>query len=65
VAFSDGVTEAPRGDEEFGERRLIDELVAFNGSPVTAILSGILERVQAFSNGAQADDLTLLVARAK
>jgi sigma-B regulation protein RsbU (phosphoserine phosphatase) len=64
VVFSDGVTEAPRGEEEFGERRLIDILVACNGNPPKAIVSGILERVQTFSNGAQADDLTLLVARA-
>jgi sigma-B regulation protein RsbU (phosphoserine phosphatase) len=63
VAFSDGVTEAPRGDEEFGERRLIDELLARNGDSADAIVSGILCSVQAFSDGAQADDLTLLVAR--
>ena len=63
VVFSDGVTEAPRGDDEFGERRLIDELLARNGDSVDAIVSGILCSVQAFSDGAQADDLTLLVAR--
>ena len=65
VVFSDGITEAPRGEEEFGERRLIDELLARNGSSVNAIMSGILGRVQEFSNGAQADDLTLLIARAR
>jgi phosphoserine phosphatase RsbU/P len=64
VVFSDGVTEAPRGEEEFGEHRLIEALVACNGSPVKSIVSGILGRVQEFSEGAQADDLTLLVARA-
>jgi len=65
VVFSDGVTEAPRGDEEFGERRLIDALQARNGTSAAAVVSDILGRVQEFSNGAQADDLTLLVARAR
>lgn len=64
VLFSDGVTEAARGDEEFGEPRLIEELHVRNGGPVDAIVSGILDRVQEFSSGAQSDDLTLLVARA-
>jgi sigma-B regulation protein RsbU (phosphoserine phosphatase) len=63
VMFSDGVTEAPRGDDEFGESRLIDELRARNNDSADAIVSGILGSVQAFSDGAQADDLTLLVAR--
>jgi sigma-B regulation protein RsbU (phosphoserine phosphatase) len=65
AVYSDGVTEAPRGEEEFGERRLIDALAACNGSPASAIVSTILRRVQEFSQGAQADDLTLLIARAR
>jgi sigma-B regulation protein RsbU (phosphoserine phosphatase) len=64
AVYSDGITEAPRGEEEFGECRLTEELRAHAGESVNVILSGILERVQEFSSGAQADDLTLLIARA-
>ncbi len=65
AVFSDGITEAAHGEEEFGEQRLIEELLARNSSSVDAILSGILGRVQEFCDGAQSDDLTLLVARAR
>jgi len=63
VAYSDGVTEARRGDEQFGEERLIETLRGrVDGSP-DLIVSALLERVQEFSAGDQSDDLTLLVAR--
>jgi len=65
VVFSDGVTEANRGEEEFGEARLIDELQACNGSSAPAIVSAVLSSVQQFSAGGQYDDLTLLAARAR
>jgi sigma-B regulation protein RsbU (phosphoserine phosphatase) len=65
VIFSDGVTEANRGEEEFGEARLLDEIRSFAGSPVDEIVSGILASVQQFSAGTQYDDLTLVVARAR
>jgi sigma-B regulation protein RsbU (phosphoserine phosphatase) len=61
--FSDGITEATCGEEEFGEDRLIEELLNRNGEPASAIVSRILKRVQEFSRGGQSDDLTLLVAR--
>jgi len=63
VIFSDGVTEAVCGDEEFGEERLIGELVRLKDDPADTIVSRLLARVQEFSAGAQSDDLTLLVAR--
>jgi serine phosphatase RsbU (regulator of sigma subunit) len=65
VVFSDGVTEAERGEEQFGEQRLIEGLLACEGGCAEAVLSDILARVQQFSAGAQSDDVTLLVARAK
>jgi len=64
TVFSDGVTEAARGDEDFGEARLIAELQARRQQPVDEIASGILAAVQEFSAGEQFDDLTLLIARA-
>jgi sigma-B regulation protein RsbU (phosphoserine phosphatase) len=66
VVFSDGVTEAERSeDEEFGEERLIDELRATRHLAAIEIVSSILNSVQQFSAGAQSDDLTLLIARAR
>ena len=63
--FSDGVTEAIRGDEEFGEARLIQELKAASRLPVNEIITAIFARVQQFNTGPQYDDLTLLIIRAR
>jgi len=63
VIFSDGVTEANQGNEEFGEDRLIAGLRSAIGRPAFEIVPIILETVQRFSAGDQYDDLTLLVAR--
>jgi serine phosphatase RsbU (regulator of sigma subunit) len=65
VAYSDGVTEARRGREHFGEERLIQALRSRPDAAPDAIVSEILDRVQAFSAGDQSDDLTLLVARVR
>ncbi len=62
--FSDGVTEALRGEEEeFGEDRLVAELRERRSLPANEIVAGILTAVQQFSAGEQSDDLTLLIAR--
>jgi sigma-B regulation protein RsbU (phosphoserine phosphatase) len=63
AVFSDGITEATCGDDEFGEARLIEILKARAREPANEIVSGVLRAVQEFSAGAQSDDLTLLVAR--
>jgi phosphoserine phosphatase RsbU/P len=62
--FSDGVTEAPAGDVEFGEERLIDQLRAVRDLEPAAIVEQILSAVQEYGGDTQYDDLTLLVARA-
>lgn len=61
--FSDGITEAARGEEEFGEARFIDELRSGIGRSETDLVTTILASVQQFSAGNQSDDLTLLIAR--
>jgi serine phosphatase RsbU (regulator of sigma subunit) len=61
--FSDGVTDAPAGDVEFGEARLIDELRSARDLEPAAIVDRVLSAVQEYSGGTQFDDLTLLVAR--
>jgi phosphoserine phosphatase RsbU/P len=63
AVFSDGITEATCGDEEFGEARLIEILTARSRVPANEIVSEVLRAVQEFSAGTQSDDLTLLVAR--
>jgi serine phosphatase RsbU (regulator of sigma subunit) len=63
VAYSDGVTEARRGDEDFGEERVIEVLRGGAEAAPDAIVTSILERVQEFGDGERSDDLTLLVAR--
>ena len=63
--FSDGVTEAMRGEDEFGEARFIEELAACRTMPAAEIVDTILTSVQQFSAGTQYDDLTLVVARAR
>ena len=65
VVYSDGVTEANRGEEEFGEARLIDELRVNRSRPVAEIVPAILASVQQFSIGEQYDDFTLLAASAR
>lgn len=65
VVYSDGVTEANRGEEEFGEVRLINELRENSRRPVSEIVPAILASVQQFSAGDQYDDLTLMAARSR
>ena len=65
VIFSDGVTEAARNEEEYGEARLIHELQACRHLPVNEIVEAIFASVQEFSAGAQSDDLTLVIVKAR
>jgi sigma-B regulation protein RsbU (phosphoserine phosphatase) len=63
--YSDGLTEATRGAEQFGEPRLIAALRAAAGSPVERIVEGTLQEVQSFCSAGSTDDLTLLIARVR
>ncbi|HXC49054.1 MAG TPA: SpoIIE family protein phosphatase [Candidatus Sulfotelmatobacter sp.] len=66
VIYTDGVTEAPNdAGEEFGESRLMKIVRAHPQLPVKEMLSVILDEVQQFSGASQADDLTLVIARAQ
>lgn len=65
VVFSDGVTEAARNQEEYGEAHLIHELQRCRHLPVNETVQTIFTSVQQFSAGAQSDDLTLLIAKAR
>ena len=64
VMYTDGVTEASnREGEEFGEQRLTKVICSNRSMPVSEIQRRIVAAVQQFSNGEQADDITLVVAR--
>ena len=65
VLFSDGVSEAMNGDEDFfGEERLLAHLAASPGATPADIVQGGLTAVRALAAGApQSDDITILAAR--
>ena len=66
VIFTDGVTEAMRGeDEEFGEERLFETIRSHADAPPSVLLSAIVSAVKAFSGSSQSDDLTLVIARGR
>jgi serine phosphatase RsbU (regulator of sigma subunit) len=67
LVYTDGISEAsPHEDaEEFGDNRLIANLLASRDKCAREILNGIVEEVQRFSEHEQADDMTLIVARCR
>ena len=66
VIYTDGVSEAsPNEDDEFGEERLIEAARSHRQRSADEILEAILSQVQGFSQGEQADDMTLIVARGR
>jgi phosphoserine phosphatase RsbU/P len=66
VLYTDGVTEAENAaGEQFGESRLVETMLAHRRQPVNALLDTIVENVQKFSDGEQADDITLVLARCR
>ena len=66
ILYTDGVTEAENAEgEEFGESRLIETMLAQRHLPVPPLLETIVVTVQKFSDGEQADDITLVLARCR
>ena len=54
-----------RGEEEYGEARLLEQLSGCRSLPAGQIVNDILTSVQAFSQGGQSDDLTLVIAKTR
>ena len=65
VGYSDGLTEAMRGDEPFGEARLVDALRDSSSLAPRDLVTELLRQVQEFCGGGSSDDLTLVVAKGK
>ena len=63
VLYTDGLTEARRGDSFFGEQGLIDAMRALVAWPTDKLPALLLERALAFSDGCLRDDVALLVLR--
>jgi serine phosphatase RsbU (regulator of sigma subunit) len=64
VIYTDGVTERRRGNEEFGQARLLETLADVGGSSATAIVTGLRRAVENFSPEPQGDDIAVIVVRA-
>jgi serine phosphatase RsbU (regulator of sigma subunit) len=60
ILYTDGITEARRGDEFFGDDGLIEAVHALTAWPTEKLPSLLLERALAFSGGYLRDDLALL-----
>ena len=65
VLFSDGVSEAMNGADDFyGEERLLTVLSACGGASAAEIVTRVMSDVRAFADGAkQSDDIAILAAR--
>ncbi|MGN6694463.1 MAG: SpoIIE family protein phosphatase [Aquihabitans sp.] len=63
VLYTDGVTEARRGNELFGEARLVEALGALAGRPAEEIASAVEAMVADFRRSAS-DDTAILVVQA-
>ena len=65
VLFSDGVSEAMNGAEEFfGEARLLETLAPLESPSPKAVVDAVMAAVRGFAAGApQSDDITVLAAR--
>jgi serine phosphatase RsbU (regulator of sigma subunit) len=66
VIYTDGVTEAMNArEEEFGSDRLIMTVRAHRELTSTALMREIHAAVQQFGQGAQTDDVTVVIARVR
>jgi serine phosphatase RsbU (regulator of sigma subunit) len=62
LVYTDGLTEVFRGEEEFGESRLLDSFCACDSVHSEGVLDSIWSALGSFSDGQeQSDDMTALV----
>jgi serine phosphatase RsbU (regulator of sigma subunit) len=62
LAYTDGISEAvTAGDEEWGEDRVIAAAQACRDLPAAEMIDGLIAAADAFTAGAQHDDMTLVV----
>jgi PAS domain S-box-containing protein len=63
LAFTDGVTEARRGTELFGDQRLEQLVTEHADEPLPALVARIEQAVVSFADGPLRDDLALVALR--
>ncbi|MBI5647385.1 MAG: PP2C family protein-serine/threonine phosphatase [Ignavibacteriae bacterium] len=64
LLYTDGITEANNGSEEYGEQRLADMLAARADKPAKTICAEIVQDAQIFgTHGVYADDKTVVVIK--
>jgi serine phosphatase RsbU (regulator of sigma subunit) len=61
LLYTDGLTEVFRGEEEFGEERLLHSFLDCNSHNSAETLDTIWSQLDAFCDQAQSDDMTALV----
>jgi phosphoserine phosphatase RsbU/P len=64
VLYSDGLTEATKSGEEFGDQRLKSEIERRSQQELGDIQAGVLESVRKWAGDELEDDMTLLMVRA-
>jgi serine phosphatase RsbU (regulator of sigma subunit) len=62
VLYTDGVIEAHRGDELFGEERLAEAVTGLRGRSAQGLADGVLEAVETFADRLR-DDLQVVTLR--
>ena len=65
IIYSDGVTEARREDDLFGEERLIDWVKTTSGMPVADVAQGLATAAEEHHVGGGRDDIAILVVRVR
>ncbi|MBI3944976.1 MAG: serine/threonine-protein phosphatase [Armatimonadetes bacterium] len=63
VAYTDGLVEARRDSDFFGEQRLQDLVVAMRDTPARAVAEHLLDRALAHARGHAADDISIVVLK--
>lgn len=61
VLVTDGVLEAPRGDELFGDLRLIGVIDEHAGAPVQELADAVVTAALTFQDGVSRDDIAVVV----
>jgi sigma-B regulation protein RsbU (phosphoserine phosphatase) len=65
LLYTDGITEARRGDDFFGQDRLEDLLAQYADYRPTRIVQYLYRDARAFSGGVLHDDVALLCLKAR
>jgi serine phosphatase RsbU (regulator of sigma subunit) len=64
VTYTDGVTERRRGDEAFGQDRVVEALTGVGGGSAAAVVGGLRQAVVDFSAEPKRDDIAMIAVRA-